>query len=262
MPSLAEKQRDFAAALLDPGLATPAGLIGPDGKPSPRRFSVYRNNVVVGLVQTLTDAFPASHRIVGDEFFQAMARAYVVIDPPRSPMLFDYGAGFPDFIGCFEPAAVLPYLRDVARLERAWVEAYHAAEGTPIDLSGLATIRPEQLPAMRLVLHPSVRIVRSRFPIVTIWKMNIGGGIPAPVDLNAGREDALVVRPEGEVEVRSMPPGCVEFIEALRSGKTVLVAFEQALAANPLFDLPANLTDLIQMGALVGYSVAPESGQT
>jgi hypothetical protein len=258
MPSLAERQRDFAAALLDPGLATPAGIVGPDGETSARRFGVYRNNVVVGLVQTLRDAYPAVRRIVGDEFFQAMARAYVVTNPPRSPMMFDYGAGFPGFIGRFEPAAVLPYLPDVARLERAWVEAYHAAEATPIDSSVLAATSPEQLPAIRLVLHPSVHIVRSRFPVVTIWQMNIEGGIPAPVDLEGGGEDALIVRPEAEVEVRAIPPGCAEFIEALGSGRNVVVACEEALSANPRFDLPANLIDLIRVGALVGVKVAPK----
>ncbi len=133
MRPLAERQRGFAAALLDAALPMPQGLVGPDGEPSPKRFAVYRNNVVVGLTETLKDAFPAVRRIVGPEFFQAMARAYVVLEPPRSPILLDYGAGFPDFIGPFEPAAVLPYLADVARIERAWAEAYHAPEAPPID---------------------------------------------------------------------------------------------------------------------------------
>jgi len=168
MPSLAEGQRSFAAALLDPALPVPTGLVGPDGKPSWRRFAVYRNNVMVGLTQTLKDAYPAVHRIVGSEFFHALARAYVVGDLPRSPMLFDYGAGLPDFIDRFEPASVLPYLADVARIERAWTEAYHAAEASPIGLSAFAEIASDRFPAITLVLHPSVRIVRSRFPALTI----------------------------------------------------------------------------------------------
>jgi hypothetical protein len=75
MPSLAERQRAFAAALLDPALPTPVGIVGPGGEPSSRWFAIYRNNVVVGLTQTLKDAYPAVHRIVGADFFQAMARA-------------------------------------------------------------------------------------------------------------------------------------------------------------------------------------------
>src|SRR5260370_20243834 len=167
MQQLAERQRDFAAALLDAALPMPIGLVAPDGEPSPKRFAVYRNNVVVGLTEALKDAFSVVHRIVGAEFFQAMARAYVVIEPPTSPILLDYGAGFPDFIGEFEPAATLPYLADVARIERAWTEAYHAPEAAPLDPGTFRAIEPDRLPEIRLLLHPSVRVVRSQFPALT-----------------------------------------------------------------------------------------------
>ncbi len=258
MQSLAELQRGFAAALIDPALPAPAGLVGPDGKPSSRRFAVYRNNVIVGLTQTLRDAYPAVHRIVGSEFFHALARAYVVGDLPRSPMLFDYGAGLPDFIGRFEPASVLPYLADVARIERAWIEAYHSADASPIDPSAFSEIDPDLLPEISLVLHPSVRVVRSRFPALTIWQMNVEGGVSCRVDLAAGGEDALVLRPEAEVEVRSIPKSSPDFILALSSGRSVLAACERALVAYPSFDLAANLMDLIQVGAVIGFGTARE----
>jgi hypothetical protein len=262
MQQLAERQRGFAAALLDPRLPLPDGLVGPDGEPGVRRFAVYRNNIVVGLIETLKDAFPAVHRIVGADFFQAMARAYVVAEPPRSPILLYYGAGFPDFIRQFEPAAVLPYLADVARIERAWTEAYHAPEASPIDPAAFSTIAPDRLPAIGLKLHPSLRLVRSQFPALTIWQMNVAGGVPAPVDLAAGGEDALVVRPLADVEVRSIPAGSLEFIQALADGRSILLALEEALIASPRFDLAANLSDLLHAGALVGYSFAPEMRRT
>jgi hypothetical protein len=261
MQRLAERQRDFGAALLDPALPMPDGLVGPDGEPSPKRFAVYRNNVVVGLIETLKDAFPAVHRIVGDDFFGATARAYIMVEPPRSPILLDYGAGFPDFIRQFEPAAVLPYLADVARIERAWTEAYHAPEVAPIDPSAFTAIAPDQLPAIQLALHPSLRVVRSQFPALTIWQMNVAGGVPAPVDLAAGGEDVLVVRPLADVEVRSIPEGSLELIQALADGKTVLAALEAALIANARFDLSANLSDLLRVGGVVGYRLAPDTRQ-
>jgi hypothetical protein len=253
MQRLAERQRDFAAALLDPGRPIPTGLVGPDGEPSPKRFAVYRNNVAVGLTEPLKAAFPAVHRIVGAHFFQAMARAYVMVEPPRSPILLDYGAGFPDFIRRFEPAKVLPYLTDVAQIERAWREAYHAPEAAPIDAAAFTAIAPDQLPAIHLVLHPSLRLVRLRFPALTIWQMNVADGVPAPVDLAAGGEDVLVVRPAADVEVRSIPKGSLDFIQALGDGASALAALEVALTADPRFDLSANLSDLLRAGALVGY---------
>jgi hypothetical protein len=260
MQRLAERQRDFAAALLDPELPAPPGLVGPDGEPSPKRFAVYRNNVVSGLMESLKDAFPAVGRIVGADFFQAMARAYVVTEPPRTPILLDYGAGFPDFIGEFEPAAALPYLADVARIERAWTEAYHSPEATPLDPAAFMVVDPGQLPEIRLLLHPSVRVVRSQFPALTIWQMNVGDGVPAPVDLAAGGEDVLVVRPMADVEVRSIAEGSVEFVQALADGTSVLAAMKAALTADHRFDLSANLSGLMQAGALVGYDLGQGDG--
>src|ERR1700733_1305928 len=96
-------QSDFATALLDPILPIPQGLIEPGGSSSAKRFAVYRNNVVASLIDALRESFPAPLRIVGEDFFAAMARVYVRSDPPRSPILLEYGSGFANFIQKFEP---------------------------------------------------------------------------------------------------------------------------------------------------------------
>jgi hypothetical protein len=253
---LHERQRGFAAALLDPALAVPADLIGPDGQPCPKRFAVYRNNVVVGLIEALRANFPAVCRIVGEEFFRVMARAYVASEPPTSPILLDYGAGFAHFIGRFEPAATLPYLPDVARIERAWTEAYHASDAEALAPAALATIPGDRVSDLCLAVHPSLRIVRSQFPALTIWRMNVDDGVPSPVDLESGGEDVLVVRPAAGVEVRSMPPGGAEFVAALANRQSLAEATEAAMNAYPLFDLSPSLAALIGAGVFVGYSFA------
>ena len=253
MQHSADRLGDFAAALLDPERVAPAGLVGPDGEPSAKRFAVYRNNVVVGLTEALKDAFPAVCRIVGDEFFRAMARLHVLSEPPASPILLDYGAQFPDFIARFEPAATLPYLADVARIERAWTEAYHAREAAPLKASDFAAIDPDRLAEIHLALHPSLRVVRSRLPVLTIWRMNVGDGVPGPVDLDSGGEDALIVRPDAEVEVLAMPPGGAEFVAALARQLSVTEATRAALIVDSRFDLSGNLAGLIATGVFVGY---------
>jgi len=255
---LAERQADFAAAILDAGAPIPKGLVGPDGAPDARRFAVYRNNVVAGLSESMKITFPAVARIVGEEFFQAMARAYVVADPPRSPMLLEYGSGFPDFIERFPPAATLPYLADVARIENAWKEAFHAPEAAPLPPAALAAIAQDQVAALRLRLHPSVRLVTSRYPALTIWRMNVDGGVPGPVDLKAGGEDALVVRPAANVEVRFVPPGGAAFVRRLGEGAALGEAANAGLAASEAFDLSASLAGLISAGVFSGYELGPE----
>ena len=256
---LADRQRDFAAALLDPARPVPSGLVGPDGEPSPRRFAVYRNNVIVGLVNTLKQAFPAVCKIVGGDFFEAMARDYVWAEPPDSPVLLDYGAGFAAFIAQFAPATSLAYLPDVARIERAWIEAYHAQEAVPLEAKAFMGIDAGQLAGIRLQLHPSCRIIRSQTPALTIWRMNVDGGVPAPVDVGAGGEDAFVSRPLAQVQVRLMPPGGAEFVLALAAGKSVTEALQSAMAGACGFDLSACLAGLIDAETFVGYSFDAEA---
>ena len=176
----------FAAALLDPGLPCPPGLRAWNGSDPGRRFAVHRNNVVASLAEALADAYPVVAELVGADFFRAMASAYVRRHPPRSPVLALHGAGFPDFIAGFAPAAGLPWLADVARLERARVEACHAPDGEPSATDWLQ--------------HPSLRVVRSTHPVVSIWAAHQGQGALEDVDLGQP-ECALVARPGLEVLV-------------------------------------------------------------
>jgi hypothetical protein len=260
MQSLADRLDGFAAALFDPAEPVPTGLVGPDGQPSQKRFAVYRNNVVVGLVEALKANYPAVCRIVGEEFFDTMARVFVVAEPPVSPILLNYGAGFADFIWGFEPVAELSYLADVARLERAWHEAYHAPEANPLTPEALTGIPEDQAGSLTFSIHPSLRLIWSRFPVLTIWQMNIGDGVPAPVDFTMGGEDVLVLRPAAEVEVRAMPPGGFAFVEALQQGQSLTEAMKTALRADPRFDLSGNIRDLVAAGAFNGCRIGNEAG--
>lgn len=256
MSQSADRQSEFAIALLDPGRPVPAGIVGPDGDPCPKRFAVYRNNVVVGLREALKAAYPAVLRLVGEEFFDAMAGIYVRAAPPQSPIMLDYGASFPAFIKTFSPAANVPYLSDVARIERAWLEAYHTAEACPLAAEAFAAIPTNELPGIRLLLHPSVRVVRSNMPAFTIWRMNIIDGVPDEVTLEEKGEDTLVVRPEATVEVRSLPAGAADFIDALLAGHTVAEAAELAAACDGRFELPSNIAGLIEAGAIFAYQTS------
>ena len=251
MRSLADVQADFAAALLNPAAIAPAEVTGPNGEPTRRRFEVYRNNVLSALGNALESAFPAVVKLVGEDFFRVMARTYVMDNPPQSPVLLDYGKTFPDFIERFEPAATLPYLPDVARLEQAWREAYHAADAQPMDPTALGSVDPGRLNDVRLSIHPSFRLVESRFPIVTIWRMNVSDQPIRPVDFAVG-EDALIVRPDADVEVRTVPLGGLSFVTALAAGDTLGAAAAAGQASSDAFDLAGNIAGLIEAGAFTG----------
>jgi putative DNA-binding protein len=246
-------QASFAAALLDRTKIVPPGLVSWSSAEPSKRFGVYRNNVSSGLAQALAIRFPAAEAIVGKEFFAAMAKAYIEENPPRSPILLHYGAGLADFIATFKPAAGVPYLADIVRLENARVEAYHAIDMAPMAPEFLASVCGDPPEDMKFEFHPSFALIRSRYPIVTIWAMNSGEMPLAPIaDWSA--EDALVVRPELSVLTRRLPPGGAIFLEALASGHSLNSANERAQAAAAEFELTTNLAGMFQSGLVVAVS--------
>lgn len=252
-------QSDFARALIDPDLPIPNAVTAHAGRHPQKRFAVYRNNVVFSLINALRAKFPATERIVGADFFAAMAHVFVTAHPPRSKILYTYGDDFGDFIAAFEPASAVPYLADVARLEAARTRAYHAADAEPLAHDAFANIAPQSIGVLRLMLHPSLQIVRSHHLMVTIWAMNTGEMELGPIDDNAA-EDALVLRPALEVTVRSLPPGGAAFLAALQDGATLAEAAERAATEDVRFDLTANLAGLIGSGAItaIAFAEAPQ----
>ncbi len=248
----------FAAALLDPDQALPAGLHTWNGSDPAPRFAVYRNNVASSLVAALADTFPVVRELVGAEFFSAMARVFVARHPPGSPVLTFYGAEFADFVASFPPAASLPYLADMARLEQARVLAFHAADADALVADQIAAHleAPHQLPGARLQLHPSLSVVCASQAVVSLWAAHQGQGRIEDVALHTP-EAALVLRQHGDAAVLPVPLALAGFCQQLASGSTLGSAAEQAQQTAPAtgtpFDPGQALALLLQHGAVIGW---------
>ena len=240
-------QIDFAKALLDNEQPTPDGLIDPQGRPAGKRFDVYRNNVVLSLSDALSDAYPVVEKLVGEKFFPAMAGVFVRLHPAKTPILSDFAPEFPDFLASFPPVAKLSYLPDVARLERARTQAYHAADAAPIDGAALAALTPAQMAEAKLRLHPSLHIISSPFPVFAIWRKN--SDAPETTIPKHG-QDVLIARPYDMVEMRTLPPGAADFLRALHSGRALGQTIEFCEKI-PLFDLTENIGGLFESNLLV-----------
>lgn len=251
----AEIEAEFASAVTDPARATPAWAISPRGDVDAKRFAVYRNNVHVSLVGALRSTFPVVARLVGEEFFAAMARVFVGIEKPTSPLLAEYGKGLPGFIAGFEPARMVPYLPDIARLEVAWLESYHARDAVPLTVAALQSLPPDGLLEVTFEAHPATRLVASRYPIGSIWSANQSTEV-APVTAR-GPESVLITRPDADVSLRVVSDADGTFCEALLAGNTVGEAASPVLATRPDFDLGTALVGLLSTGA---FAATPTKG--
>lgn len=262
-------QAELAAALLEPDLPCPAGLRAWNGSDPSVRWAVYRNNVVSSLVDALAETFPVVQALVGSEFFGAMAAVFVRQSPPRSRVLAHYGEGFPAFVEGFGPAAPVPYLADVARLEMARVRSHHAADAAPVgpDAVQRALASGERLGAVRWVLHPSMAVIESRHAIVSLWAAHQGQGDLSSVDPDTP-ESALLLRDGLDVLVRRIPRGAARFISALQEGRAfgeaaAVAAVDPATSDSEIaageFDLPQTLSLLLAHGGLVDVHIPLEA---
>ncbi|WP_407157575.1 DNA-binding domain-containing protein [Bradyrhizobium sp. STM 3557] len=242
----------FASALVDPTHATPPIVTGPAGKSAAKRYNIYRNNVTVSLINALAAVYPAVQRLTGVDFFRAMARFHIRATPPTSPLLFEYGRDFPAFIETYEYARDLPWLADVARIERAWLDAYHAADTVPLSADALALVPPQRLADVVFTAHPAAAIVRSPFAAVTIFAANRGERAPDQIDAGTP-EDALITRPELDVIVRHLPEGGAVFLTSLMSGQTLGLAAASALQSSASFDIASNIAGMIEAGVFTSF---------
>ena len=239
------RQADFVAALVDPARAVPSGIVSYRGDSDTKRFAVYRNNVHVGLVGVLAAKYPVCAQLVGEEFFTAMARIYVADHKPTSPIMMHYGADFHAFIGDFAGARSVPYLSDMAALEEAWSVAYNAADDSPARLAEIAAIDPGVLPDLTLKPHPATGLLRSDYPIGSIWSAHQAPGVA----VRPGAEAVLITRPAMDVKVTVIPTADAVFAHDLLQGSAVGDAVERTLISHPEFDFGRALVGLCSLGA-------------
>jgi hypothetical protein len=183
-----------------------------------------------------------------------MARSHIRATPPASPLLFEYGRDFPAFIEGYEYAQDMPWLADTARIERAWLDAYHAEDVAPLSPGALAAVPSDTLGDLVFTAHPTTRIVRSAYPAVAIFAMNRVEGSVTPL-VSGAAEDALVTRPEMEVTVRLLPPGGAVFLTSLIAGETLGEAAAIAFAEAPSFDLTGSIAGMIEAGVFAAIHV-------
>jgi hypothetical protein len=227
MPSLHELQAGFARALTS-------------AEPAPPGIEVYRNNVRANYRNAMGATYGVVRELVGEAFFHAAVDHYVEAHPSTSGDLNVFGARFGDFLADYAPAASLPYLPDVARLEWALDECGRAADatGTPEALVAALADASRALPARRLSLHPACRLVRSAHPIWHIWAWHqVEESERTPVDFE-GEGDAVLVRRDAGL-ARAERLGAAEWawLWALAQGAPLGEAVDRAMAIDAAFDL-------------------------
>jgi hypothetical protein len=253
---LREIQTAFAASLFADDTAA-ASRIRAGKLSAARRLEIYRHNVYANLCGVLTDIYPVIRAVVGEAFFRHAAEQFVAAHPSRSGDLNQFGSEWGNFLDAYPHASDLPYLPDVARLEWAWHQVFHAGDTPPFDLAQLAAIPAEEHGALRFMLHPSVRLMRSAFPVLRIWEVNqpaFTGEVK--VDWDVPPEQLLVHRDATDgvsVMIERIPGAAHAFLCSIQDGASLEAATSAVLGVDAAFDLQGFLLESVQSGVIIDF---------
>lgn len=219
MHLLRDLQNEFGQLIVARQVGEMPGMLISDHFSSRERLNVYRNNFSLGHHDALAAVYPVIKRLMGDAFFKSLAEAYRPLDPRTSANVHGYGAGLPDFLNDFNPAKAHVYLSDVARLEWAYHEAFHADENTE---AGVVFDLIKMSDDDALVANPVLRWIESQYPVLEIWQQNRRThGEPDDIDLGSGGDQLLVYRADSDVEIVRLDVSAFALVTALASGAPV-----------------------------------------
>jgi hypothetical protein len=207
---------------------------------------------VVDFAGALAAQYPVVRRMVGDDSFRAAVHRFVANHPPTRSQDDETFPRFLRRLGC---DASFEYLADIAELELALAKARYAP---PVHLVAARAVAwsTERLDGLRLTLHPSVGLIASRFPIVTIWEANRSDESDGMI-ARWKAEAALVAQALLDVRVWRLPAdGGHAFASAVQDGCTIAEAAAAAADGWPDFDLAANLAMLDEASVIVGVARA------
>lgn len=239
-------QRDWLAALYDGTTPALGGLAGPFSGP---RFAIYQASLIANMGDALRDTYPVVDRLVGEGFFTHAARGFIAAHPSKSGDIHDYGTAFADYLAGLQQASGLSYLPDVARLEWLAHEAFHAAEGAALSLATLATLPSALYCGLRLL--PSVRLLRSDYPVHRIWQVNQPDWAGShAVDLGEGGVNLAIHREGLQIVLLPLRHEAYTLARALADGLGMESACEALLGAYPEADPGHALHSLIMFGLI------------
>lgn len=239
MPSLTEAQRNFVATINEGPGALDSTLFAGTSERIILGLKAHANTVSHARLVALEESFPLTRAEIGDERFNKLSREYVETTPAKASDLTNIGRHFASFLQNSNiPAAI----SDLAAIEWAWLESYHAADRSALTLEAVGAMAEADLLNLPVELHPAAEICRLHAPLAASLAHLTEEEVPSAV---------LVVRPDTEVRLIAIGDRTLRVaqncIHPTTIGNLLALVSEQGQEA----DLIGPVLTLIGAGALV-----------
>jgi len=173
------------------------------------RLGIYANAYFYRLLDIFKEDFPCTYAVLGDVSFHNLITGYLIEYPPGEPSVLYAGRELPHYLETSSgparmPVSQLPFLADLARLERACIEVFHGADAEALVQSSLRDITPESWPALRIRLHPASQMLDIEWRIDALMAAIKEGRKWVPPQ--RGSATILVWRQQYRVHYRALEP--------------------------------------------------------
>lgn len=181
MSGLPALQRAFSRYLLHDDRMVAEAVESTAKLTAHERLSIYASGYRARLLEALANDYPVLRDVLGEATFAALGEAYIAAQPSRSFTLRDFGATMATFIAQHEGLPERAFAAELAGVERAFVEAFDAADAVPLPPERLAAVAGDAWPQLRFIVHPSVQCCEIAFNTLPIWEaVKAGRSPPAP----------------------------------------------------------------------------------
>ncbi|MDB4512223.1 DNA-binding domain-containing protein [Arenicella sp.] len=217
---------------------------------NPAFLQIYRNGAAKACLDALAANFPSLQSYLGVDQFKQLGREYVFQFWPTDARLSTYGDQLANYIATTRdkyPA----YSFDIARLDRAWLDALFASDEKPLRAEDISALfgQESQQDLFSLKLASSVNLLHLENDCMSDW-LSIKF-TNQTIGVESGMKSIMLWRHEQVVQYRALSTFEDCFISAILESGSILSAAETAVAGNPNEDLGVTFAGLLSAGILI-----------
>ena len=132
------------------------------------RVDVYADMYFYRLLEVLKEDYPATLAVLGEANFHNLVTAYLIEHRPSEPSVRGAGKFLPDFLRGHPLRAEVPFVADVAILERAITDVFCAADASSLEASEMNALKPELWGAVKMRRIPASALLRAQWRAVEV----------------------------------------------------------------------------------------------
>jgi len=214
------------------------------------RLQVYRNSFIMGVTEALAITYQHTYALVGDEFFNSVARAFILAMPPLENNIMTYGEGFNEYLESLPQLTEMPYISEMARFEWLLEQTSNSQiENKIFDTSQLALVSESDLGQITFQIPAQISLFKSEQNISHLYHMLMTNEV-LESDLNVPCYLVLKKQPDFRIEIINLQQSEFLLLKKISVGNT--------LGELTALGLEQQLPSLLENKLLNGFTIHKE----